>query len=229
VQEPHDRLLVHASARIDVGPRPPIAAQLSPPWEAVIRALAGARDEATLDAYQFAFDSPYITVDDDVRAYALPSFTPDRPVLDAAIDLTARIFHEFTYEGGVTDVSTPVHEVLMQRRGVCQDFAHLQIACLRSLGLPARYVSGYLMTRPPEGQQKLVGADASHAWLSVWCPALGWVDFDPTNNLIPGDEHITLAWGRDYGDVSPINGMIIGGGSHEVAVAVDVVPAPQAA
>jgi transglutaminase-like putative cysteine protease len=113
------------------------------------------------------------------------------------MDLTSRIFREFTYEGGVTDVSTPVNDVLIARKGVCQDFAHLEISALRSLGLPARYISGYLLTHPPEGKEKLVGADASHAWLSTWCPDLGWVDFDPTNNCIPSDEHITLAWGRD--------------------------------
>ncbi len=138
------------------------------------------------------------------------------------MELTGRIFREFEYRGGVSDVSTPVRDVLAMRKGVCQDFAHLTIACLRSVGLPARYVSGYLLTRPPEGKQKLVGSDASHAWLSVWAGELGWVDFDPTNNMIPEAEHITVAWGRDYGDVSPINGFIVGGGAHQVSVAVDV-------
>jgi len=136
-----------------------------------------------------------------------------------------RIYRDFKYEGGVTDVSTPVDRLLADRRGVCQDFAHLQIACLRALGIPARYVSGYLLTHPPEGQEKLVGSDASHAWLAVWVPEYGWVDLDPTNNLLPAEEHITIAWGRDYGDVSPINGMVIGGGEHQVDVAVDVRPA----
>jgi transglutaminase-like putative cysteine protease len=140
------------------------------------------------------------------------------------MELTSRIHRDFKYQGGVTDVSTPVLEVLETRRGVCQDFAHLQIACLRSLGLPARYVSGYLLTHPPPGKPKLAGADESHAWLAVWCPELGWVDFDPTNNQIPNLEHITVAWGRDYGDVSPVSGFIFGGGEHEVAVAVDVMP-----
>ena len=140
------------------------------------------------------------------------------------MDLTGRIFHEFEYRGGVSDVSTPVREVFAMRQGVCQDFAHLEIACLRSFGLAARYVSGYLLTHPPEGKEKLVGSDASHAWLSVWSADAGWVDFDPTNNLIPDVEHITIGWGRDYGDVSPINGFIVGGGAHQVAVAVDVNP-----
>jgi transglutaminase-like putative cysteine protease len=142
------------------------------------------------------------------------------------MDLTSRIYREFEYRGGVSDVSTPVRDVFAMRKGVCQDFAHLQIACLRSVGLAARYVSGYLLTHPPEGKEKLVGADASHAWLSVWCDGDGWVDFDPTNNVIPNVEHITFGWGRDYGDVSPINGFIVGGGAHQIAVAVDVRPAP---
>ena len=147
----------------------------------------------------------------------MQSFTPGRPILAATMDLTSRIFREFQYRGGVSDVSTPVSEVFTMRQGVCQDFAHLEIACLRSLGLAARYVSGYLLTRPPEGKEKLVGSDASHAWVSVFAGDAGWVDFDPTNNVIPGVEHITFAWGRDYGDVSPINGFIVGGGAHQVS------------
>ena len=178
--------------------------------------------EGILHAYEFSFDSPYVAANDEVSEYAKVSFTPGRPILAAAMDLTSRIFHEFEYRGGVSDVSTPVREVFAMRKGVCQDFAHLQIACLRSLGLAARYVSGYLLTHPPEGKEKLVGSDASHAWLSVWSGSAGWIDFDPTNNLIPGVEHITIGWGRDYGDVSPINGFIVGGGAHQITVAVDV-------
>jgi transglutaminase-like putative cysteine protease len=147
------------------------------------------------EAFQFVFDSPYSVADEDVRDYALQSFVGDRPVLEAAMDLTSRIYGEFEYRGGVSDVSTPVRDVFGMRKGVCQDFAHLEIACLRSLGLAARYVSGYLRTRPPEGKEKLVGADASHAWLSVWCGSNGWVDFDPTNNVIPNVEHITIGLG----------------------------------
>jgi transglutaminase-like putative cysteine protease len=175
---------------------------------------------------EFAFDSPYSIGNEDVLHYARQSFEPGRPILAAATDLTARIFRDFEYRGGVSDVSTPVRDVFAMRKGVCQDFAHLELACLRSLGLAARYVSGYLLTHPPEGKEKLVGSDASHAWLSVWAGNAGWTDLDPTNNLIPGIEHITVAWGRDYGDVSPINGFIVGGGSHQVAVAVDVRPVP---
>ena len=140
------------------------------------------------------------------------------------MELTGRIYHEFRYDPTATTVSTPVEEVFEARRGVCQDFAHLQLACLRALRLPARYVSGYLLTRAPEGKEKLIGADASHAWLSVWCPGHGWVDVDPTNNLLVSVEHVTVAWGRDYGDVSPVSGAIFGGGAHTVQVAVDVLP-----
>ena len=220
VQEPHRQLVVDAHARVEVraAAQPPVLEQ-SEPWEAVRDSLA---DDAALNAYEFAFPSPYVAFNDDIEAYARQSFPPGRPVLAAAMDLTAGIFREFRYRGGVSDVSTPVSEVFAMRQGVCQDFAHLEIACLRSLGLAVRYVSGYLLTRPPEGKEKLVGSDASHAWVSVFAGDAGWVDFDPTNNVIPSVEHITFAWGRDYGDVSPINGLIVGGGAHQVAVAVDV-------
>ncbi len=225
VQEPHERLVVDARSRVEVLPMPAaldLAASTS--WESVAEMLGGVSDEALLNSYQFAFDSPYSVADDDVHDYALQSFVPGRPILEAAMDLTTRIYEEFEYRGGVSDVSTPVRDVFRMRKGVCQDFAHLELACLRSLGLAARYVSGYLLTHPPEGKAKLVGSDASHAWISVWSPADGWVDFDPTNNVIPNVEHITVGWGRDYGDVSPINGFIVGGGAHQVAVAVDVNP-----
>ena len=225
VQEPHERLVVDARSRVEVLPMPAaldLAASTS--WESVAEMLGGVSDEALLNSYQFAFDSPYSVADDDVHDFALQSFVPERPILEAAMDLTTRIYEEFEYRGGVSDVSTPVRDVFRMRKGVCQDFAHLELACLRSLGLAARYVSGYLLTHPPEGKAKLVGSDASHAWISVWSPADGWVDFDPTNNVIPNVEHITVGWGRDYGDVSPINGFIVGGGAHQVAVAVDVNP-----
>lgn len=222
VQVPHPQLVVYASSQVDVLPLPPIALEASTPWEQVIQCLGHPYHAATMEAQQFAFNSPYIMSDDATLDFAQTCFPPGRPILAAAMDLTTRIFTEFTYKGGVTDVSTPVKEVLATRKGVCQDFAHLEIACLRSLGLPARYVSGYMLTHPPEGKEKLVGADATHAWLSLWCPDLGWVDFDPTNNLIPHDEHITFAWGRDYGDVSPINGFMVGGDAHTHTVAVDV-------
>lgn len=226
VEAPHRRLEIHASSRVEVLPPPPVDPERSMAWDGVARLLEHSTAPSVLDAYQYVFGSPYVAIGDEVYDFARTSFPPGRPILAAVMDLTRRIYRGFEYKGGVTDVSTPVRAVLATRKGVCQDFAHLQIACLRSLGLPARYVSGYLLTRPPEGKERLVGADASHAWLSVWCPKNGWVDFDPTNNLIPGDEHITLAWGRDYGDVSPINGVMIGGSSHSVSVAVDVMPVP---
>jgi transglutaminase-like putative cysteine protease len=226
IQTPHPKLIFEAKTLLDVMKPDPIHLDQSPAWDQVIQQVQALADSANLDAQQFIYDSPYITIDDATYDFVRECFPPGRPLLAGAMDLTSRIFQEFTYEGGVTDVSTPVQDVLAAGKGVCQDFAHLEIAALRSLGLPARYISGYLLTHPPEGQEKLVGADASHAWISIWSPDLGWVDFDPTNNLIPGDEHITLAWGRDYGDVSPINGFMVGGGEHTLAVSVDVSPAP---
>ena len=168
----------------------------------------------------------HVPVAADIQDFAKISFLDRRPVLAAAMDLTRRIFQEFTFDGRATDLSTPVSTVLKIRRGVCQDFAHLAIAACRSMGVPARYVSGYLMTRPPPGQIKLKGADASHAWLSVWCPKHGWIDFDPTNGVVPAGEHITLAYGRDYEDISPISGVLLGGGDQTMRVEVDVEPVP---
>ncbi len=225
MQEPHDRLRFESRFRIDVyEPAAPVDLTSGASWETVAAKLASPQSPA-LEAAPFLFDSPYIARGSAPRDYALPSFEADRPLLDAVMSLTSRIYSEFEYAGGVSDVSTPVGQVLEMRKGVCQDFAHLQIACLRSLGLAARYVSGYLLTHPAPGQPKLVGADASHAWISVWAGELGWIDFDPTNNAIPGAEHIGIGWGRDYGDVSPINGFITGGGAHTLAVSVDVAPA----
>ena len=155
--------------------------------------------------------------------YARESFPAGRNLLEAVLDLTARIHRDFKFDSTATTVATPLAQMLEQRRGVCQDFAHLQIACLRSQGLPARYVSGYLETVPPPGQPKLFGADASHAWASFFCPGLGWIDVDPTNNLLPSMQHITLGWGRDYSDVCPIRGVLVGGEEHTLRVAVDVV------
>jgi transglutaminase-like putative cysteine protease len=231
VQEPHERLIVESRARVEVvSSGAGLDLDASKPWEEVRDLLAeGVADDLLLQTYEFTFDSPYAAGNDEVRDYALRSFLPGRPILEAAMDLTTRIYREFEYRGGVSDVSTPVRDVFAMRKGVCQDFAHLEIACLRSLGLAARYVSGYLLTHPAPGKEKLVGSDASHAWLSVWSADSGWVDLDPTNNLIPDVEHVTVGWGRDYGDVSPINGFIVGGGSHQVAVAVDVNPVGSAA
>lgn len=162
----------------------------------------------------------------EIADYAAPSLAPGRPVLDGAMDLTRRIYADFEFDPTSTDVSTPISEVLATRRGVCQDFAHLSLAALRAHKIPARYVSGYILTHPPPGAPRLQGADASHAWISVWSPEQGWVDFDPTNGIVADDEHITVAHGRDYDDVCPISGVLIGGGEHSVTVGVDVAPMP---
>jgi len=225
VQGAHTELVITSSSQVEVLPGMNIMLDFSPPWEVVAKSMRSPTHAEAVAACQYCFESPFIRLHPEIRDFALQSFEPGQPLLAATMALTSRIYETFVYQGGVTDIYTPALEVLRHRRGVCQDFAHLQIACLRALGLPARYVSGYLLTHPPPGQQKLQGADESHAWLSVWCPELGWVDFDPTNNLIPNLEHVTVAWGRDYGDVSPVGGFIFGGGQHEVAVAVDVNPA----
>jgi transglutaminase-like putative cysteine protease len=221
IQSPHQELIVTAISIIDVNPIA-ISTATSPPWESVRDSLSQFFDSDTLEARMYVLHSPYIEPNPELSAYAHVSFTPGRPLLEAAQDLMARIYHEFTYDPNFTTLVTPLTEVFKHRRGVCQDFAHLMIACLRGLGLPARYVSGYLETLPPPGQTKLQGADASHAWLSVYSPGNGWVDFDPTNNQIPSQQHITTAWGRDYSDVTPLKGVIYGGGNHSLSVGVDV-------
>jgi len=193
----------------------------TPAWETLIEPR---ETSLPLEAHEFIFPSAYVPHLPALADYARPSFPPGRPLLEAAADLMRRIFTEFTFDPTATTIATPLETVLQKRRGVCQDFAHLQIGCLRSLGLPTRYVSGYLETLPPPGKTKLVGADASHAWLQLYVPGFGWVDLDPTNNILAGARHITLAWGRDFDDVSPIRGVIEGGGKHSLSVAVDVSP-----
>jgi transglutaminase-like putative cysteine protease len=175
-----------------------------------------------MEARQFVLESPFVNVDPLFSEYARQVFVPGRPLLFAVHELMRRIFTEFVYDPEFTTIATPLLEVFEHRRGVCQDFAHFAIACLRSLGLSARYVSGYLETLPLQGQSQLIGAAASHAWVSVYCPELGWIDFDPTNNLMPADRHIVVAWGRDYSDVTPLKGTIIGGGAHELEVRVEM-------
>jgi transglutaminase-like putative cysteine protease len=194
----------------------------TPPWEEAARRLWNPDGAEILDACQFVYESPLVAVSAAAGDYAHPSFAPDTPLLAGAMNLIGRIYKEFTYDKSATTVETSVDQVLADRRGVCQDFAHTAIACLRTLGLAARYVSGYLNTLPPPGKPKLVGADESHAWISVFVPETGWVDLDPTNNLIPEETHITLAWGRDYGDVTPVKGVVMGGGDHRLTVQVDV-------
>jgi transglutaminase-like putative cysteine protease len=224
VQEPHKELVVEASSEVIVEGDATHWPPQSPPWEEAARSLPNDLNPATLEAYQFGFESPRIRVRPEFAAYALDSFTPGRPLAEGLLDLTARIHKDFRFDSKVTNVRTPTEEVFRKRRGVCQDFSHLQIACLRSLNLAARYVSGYLRTYPPPGKPRLVGADASHAWVSAYCPGVGWLDMDPTNNLVPSNSHVTLAWGRDYGDVSPLRGLILGGGAHALKVAVDMEP-----
>lgn len=221
IHEPHRELSVIATHITEVAPTPPLPAE-SPAWDMVRTDLA--RDPQLLDAYQFAFDSPYVRAAPALLEYAVSSFPAGRPLIESCLELMSRVYTDFKYDAVATSIATPLSEVLANRRGVCQDFAHLMTGCLRSLGLAARYVSGYLSTTPPPGQARLVGADASHAWLSVFCPGVGWIDLDPTNNMIPSEKHILLAWGRDFGDVSPIKGVILGGGRHAVIVGVDVAP-----
>lgn len=225
IQDIHQRLEVNFVTKVQVlDTRPFTPSSPSPAWEQVHRMLREDPDPEIIDARLFMLDSPFIAVHPSFLEYAKPSFPPGRPLLEAMADLNHRINHEFTYDPHFTTTATPLDEVLSERRGVCQDFAHLGIACLRSLGLVARYVSGYLETIPPPGQPRLVGADASHAWLAVYVPGTGWAEFDPTNDCMPGERHITLGWGRDYGDVAPLIGVMTGGGSHSLEVAVDVEP-----
>lgn len=224
VLETHTTLEILSESRVSVRAPQIRATMASLPWEDVRLMIELPREPTSIAAAEFLFDSPSITFKSDLASYALKSFTPRRPILAAANELMGRVHKDFRYDTTVTDVATPVDRVFEIRAGVCQDLAHVTIACLRAIGLPARYVSGYLLTMPPPGRARLVGADASHAWLSVWCPPIGWVDFDPTNNIIPGDGHVTVGWGRDYTDVAPINGLTVGGGEHVIEVGVDVVP-----
>lgn len=227
LEDPHPELTVTAESTVTVHLPEAPPPDGTPPWEAVRERLAAARDTETLAAAQFAFESPSIRWLAEAADYAAVSFTAGRPLLAAALDLTDRIHREFKYLPASTSVNTTTAEVFRARRGVCQDFAHLQITCLRSIGLAARYVSGYLLTEPPPGRPRLIGADASHAWLAVYCPGSGWLDLDPTNNQMPRQRHVTVACGRDYNDVCPIKGIFLGGGQQAMRVSVDVTPAAE--
>jgi transglutaminase-like putative cysteine protease len=224
IDEPHGVLDIVAESivEVDAPDIPPDESSLS--WEAVRRSfeISVARD--SLDAVQYVFDTPLTTGNAAVLEYAGASFWNGRPLLACVRELNARIHADFRYDKDATDTRTTVERVFALRAGVCQDLAHVGIATVRAMGLAARYVSGYLLTHPPEGRERLVGADASHAWFSVWIPPYGWIDFDPTNDMLPAHEHITVAWGRDYGDVAPIHGIITGGSDHRVDVGVDVIP-----
>jgi transglutaminase-like putative cysteine protease len=242
IQQPHDQLVVTTSSEVTIFPNHNSLTVFNPKtWENV-RSLLQAYDlkghikyQTTSDqdsktelfgARQFLFDSPMIPVTPELADYARNSFLPNRPLIEVVHDLMGKIYQDFTYDPASTTVATPLSDVLCFRRGVCQDFAHLAIGCLRAYGIAARYVSGYLETFTESGGQRLVGADASHAWFSVYIPDTGWLDFDPTNNTIPSDQHITLAWGRDYSDVTPLKGIAFGGGHHTLTVAVDVIRMP---
>ena len=227
VVAPHRALHVRALSRVAVRPRfLALDASASPAWETLAERLHYVARAPFEPAVAFVQPSPYVPRLAALRDYARPSFTPGRPAAEAALELMHRVHADFEYDGTATRVDTPLAEVLMHRRGVCQDFAHVMAGALRMLGLPARYVSGYLLTHPPEGGEALVGADASHAWVQVWVPGTpgvdeeGWLDMDPTNGLVPGAGHVRLAVGRDYGDVTPVRGVILGGGAHTLEVAV---------
>ena len=218
MQGAHKRLTVCARSRVALQATSVPSPSDTPPWEAVAD-----RTSLPLEALEFLFDASLVPATAVLSEYAGPSFPPGTPTLDAVLDLTRRIHEEFTFDREATTIATPLADVFRSRRGVCQDFARLEIACLRSLGLPARYVSGYLETVPPPGRQRLVGSDASHAWLAFYCPGTGWIHVDPTNNVLPSCRHITIAWGRDYDDVSPVRGVILGGRDHTLRVNVDVL------
>ena len=222
IQEVHRRLEITTRSRVTVKLGEPAVVENSIAWEEAAKMFRDPVSPDVVEPYQFVFDSPQVRASVELADYARESFGDETPLLVGARDLTRRIFADFKFDPKATTVATPLEEVWEKRRGVCQDFAHLGIACLRSLGLPARYVSGYLRTRPPEGKPRMVGADASHAWFRVFCPGIGWMGFDPTNNCEPAEEHIIVAYGRDFGDVSPVAGILTGGGEHEVQVSVDV-------
>lgn len=224
---PHDRLSVRATSRVRLTPRfASLRAETSPPWDDLagrLRYVAGAPYEP---AVEYAMPSPYVPRLAALREYARPSFPPGRPVAECALELMHRFHGDFTYASASTQIDTPLAEAFEQRRGVCQDFAHLMAGAMRMYGLPVRYVSGYLLTHAAQGQPRLLGADASHAWVQVWCPgtrgvgADGWLGLDPTNDVVPAYDHVRLAIGRDFGDVTPLRGVIRGGGRHRLAVAV---------
>ncbi len=222
IEVAHREFVLHARSEIETHAPPPPRLTASTPWDRLDGVDTASTWAMDLDTIQYRCASRLTTPSIDIADYADASFLPGRPVLDGAMDLVTRIYRDFKFDPTATDVSTPIGQVFRQRRGVCQDFSHLALAGLRAMRIPARYVSGYLLTRPPPGQPKLQGTDASHAWISVWSPEQGWIDFDPTNGLIVADEHVTVAHGRDYDDVSPISGVLIGGGEHSVSVSVDV-------
>lgn len=224
IEMPHKEFVLHARTTVETIAPAVFDFAKTTPWDKLDKMLMPAGKAIPLDVVQYRCVSRLTTPSLGIAEYAAQSFTPGRPVMQGAMDLTLRIYDEFKFDSTATDVSTPIHEVFRHRRGVCQDFAHFALACCRAMRVPARYVSGYILTRPPPGQPRLQGADASHAWISVWSPQTNWIDLDPTNGIAVSDEHVMVACGRDYDDVSPISGLLLGGGDHEVNVGVDVVP-----
>ncbi len=230
LESTHDELVVTAESLVETT-EPMLSARIARelPWERVRERFRYGKHARFDPASEFVFASPYVPRHEDFAVYARASFNAERPTFDAAMELTRRIYREFKYDASSTEINTPAIEALAQRKGVCQDFAHIMIGCLRTLGLPARYVSGYLLTQPPPGKARLIGADASHAWVSVYLPGEDhlsgdWVDFDPTNGRQPGEDYVTLAVGRDYSDVSPMRGVLHGGARHTLDVGVTVRP-----
>ncbi len=227
IEAPHAELTITAESRVAVGPPDPLSPEspsASLTCREVRKSLRKDTSKDSLSAAQMAYPSSLTAFTDSIEDFAEPFFHDDRSFFEGASELCAVIHQQFQFDPHATDLSTPVDEVLRLRRGVCQDFAHLMLSCFRSQELPARYVSGYILTAPPPGQPRLQGADASHAWVGVYLPGHGWIDLDPTNNLLCGDEHVTVAMGRDYADVSPLRGAVIGGGTQKVRIQVTMAP-----
>jgi transglutaminase-like putative cysteine protease len=233
LERPHDRLEVTAEMRVQLTPLPDLDLEEGESWESVrdqLRYNASSRKLQWLEAMRFRGESPFVRIKRIFSDFAQDCLVPGTSVLSVANAMMAKVHREFRYEQGATEIATPLLEVFGNRCGVCQDFAHMMIACLRSAGLAARYVSGYLHTGAIESESEepaVLGADASHAWVSVFAPPHGWIGFDPTNNLLVNQEHVSLAWGRDFGDVSPLRGVILGGGSHHLSVKVAVEKTPE--
>lgn len=221
----HSEFELVAESRVDVSFAMPTDPPPTPPWEEAVAALKRGGQE-TFEALPYTLESPLVRVFPDLAKYARRSFPPGRSLGEAALGLMFRLNRDFKFLPGSTSLKTTLEMVFQTRCGVCQDFSHLMIGCFRAMGLAARYVSGYLETDPPPGKPKLVGADASHAWVSLFLPGGGWLDLDPTNGIMPGERHVTVAWGRDFSDVSPLRGVIFGGGSQEMKVEVDVDKEP---
>jgi len=223
----HDSLEVVVVSEVDVSARPAQDIFSTITWPDAVSDVAQSHrtgNRECIDARLYVLESPFVRQQQTLQQYAEECFEDTSDLIQGLHILNKRIFDEFTYDPGVTTTATPVHEVMAAKRGVCQDFAHLMIGCLRSLGLPARYVSGYMETLPPPGQEKLLGADATHAWIAAFIPGWGWLELDPTNGCLPDERYIVLGWGRDYADVTPLKGVMTGGGEHELSVAVDVIP-----